>query len=201
MLLLPRIKNGSYLSRRFRRIEVRTFATATISIILITALLPIVGPAASSDGGEGIMRAISVNPNRGDAGETIELEIFRENFEDGSRIRFTPSRAVIFIESVKFVNSTLLKATIQINGGAQALRYDLSVIHPNGYNSSTISDAFTVYEVRRNLPPSHRGAGDDVPQSASFPSGPSVLLSQQALIIMIGVIGIIVAVWWFRRHR
>ncbi len=173
---------------------------ALVALLVITmALVPIVGSVASTDGVEGIMRAISVNPNRGDAGETIELEIFGENFEDGARISFTPSNNVIFVNSVEFVNSTLLKATIQIGRGSQVFRADLSVTNPNRFNSSTIMDAFTVYEVRRNL------IRETLPPSASLkPSDPSVaslLFLWRGPIIVTGVIGIVVVVWLSRRHR
>ncbi|MBU1146716.1 hypothetical protein KKD80_04240, partial [Patescibacteria group bacterium] len=72
----------------------------------------------------------SINPSSGEQGQTLELFIYGENFQNGALVSFSPAEG-ISLNSINFVTATEIKINITIANDAPILIRDVIVTNPN----------------------------------------------------------------------
>jgi hypothetical protein len=83
----------------------------------------------------------SLNPDRGQVGQTLDVTITGANFANGAAVSF--SGTGITVNSTTFVNATQLKANISIDANAAAGSRDVIVRNPDG-KTATGTGLFSV---------------------------------------------------------
>jgi len=93
----------------------------------------------------------SVVPSSGEQGQTLELIISGQNFQNGARVSFNPAEGISVI-STEFITATEIRANITIASDAPLLSRDVIITNPN-QPTGTFKQGFTVRPAADRAPP------------------------------------------------
>lgn len=93
----------------------------------------------------------SVNPSSGEQGQTLELIISGQNFQNGARVSFNPAEGISVI-STEFITAAEIRVNITIASDAPLLSRDVIITNPN-QPTGTFKQGFTVRPAADRAPP------------------------------------------------
>jgi hypothetical protein len=92
-----------------------------------------------------------VNPSSGEQGQTLELIISGENFQNGARVSFNPAEG-IFIIFTQFISTAEMRVNITIASDSPLLSRDVIITNPNQLTIA-FKQGFTVVLPADRTPP------------------------------------------------